>query len=984
MWDDVGGAGRRVNLGGRSAHGGKEDRKHFLDRQKQERKKREDERTRLKAATDIQRVWRSHRDVTAARRVRRERWEKQAGDVAKVEKILAIASKPTGKVCATAITTCLPGLLFIFRETDAECFRTMCRWLNVVRQEAPSASPLHGLHIVETSERLRHVVRVRNLLRLAARYSFMSEAFSILDCLGSVLALALSEAEENTARERLRDSLCRVLGDQRLETFLPELLAVNTPSAVVCRLFDSPLLISRLLSAPGLFQRLGDIAFVPALAAAFGGDGTAVPPTLDLPSGTVSGLPPAVHALGNALALLVKAARAGASLDVGLAVLTWAHMQPGVPGNVLDPSLVGQELFRQLQAHDCLIALANGMMIVPTIARLAALLRLFFRPDAERPSPEIVSVFAYRTPLASCLAQVLIVAYEKAGSAEALFRSDSAKGGQSDVAFVVWAFATIYSLLLQVLYDEEFLGPENPLSRPVLRKIALYMNRFAYAMVTSNAYPPYRLSLIKFVRDLHNRDCRTHFVEGPQDWLVTRSRVLEHMPRLVPLREEQRLPSATVQSLSREASVDVVMNDGDVEMPANDDDDDDREWVGRGSELLELVLEHIPHVLPFEDRVTIFHRRILADQENRDEGRSPFGARTFTRIRRTHILEDGLASFQSMQTDELRDQYKVQFIGIDGEPEPGIDGGGLFKEFFIQLSRESFDPGKGLFKEVSERRLFPDSTSPTKFGPHYKEFLHFLGQFIGKALYEQVLLEPVFSPVFLNSVLGRRSSVHDVAALDEQVHKSLLWLKKCPAEDVESLGLTFSISEEGGRVVDLTPNGQDTPVTAENRIMYIHRLAYYRCNLQVRTMVSAFAEGLKTVIPERWLSSFAPHELNMLISGVGAGGFNVDDLCANTVYSGGYTPRHQTVQMFWCLMHEMTAHDRSQFLMFVTSCSRAPLLGFQKLYPKFAIHFVPDLARLPTASTCANLLKLPAYDDYATLKAKMMQSIHSGAGFDMS
>eukprot|EP00928_Gymnodinium_smaydae_P085523 TRINITY_DN68_c3_g1_i2.p1 TRINITY_DN68_c3_g1~~TRINITY_DN68_c3_g1_i2.p1 ORF type:complete len:603 (-),score=107.97 TRINITY_DN68_c3_g1_i2:322-1869(-) len=515
-------------------------------------------------------------------------------------------------------------------------------------------------------------------------------------------------------------------------------------------------------------------------------------------------------------------------------------------------------------------------------------------------------------------------------------------------------------------------------------------------MVIANANPPYRSSLIKFVRDLHSRDARTHFMSSSDEWLVTRSRVLDRAAA-PSLDGAARPSSAEDESLERAlrqltpsgaapaaaANEDVVMDED--EAMENDDEDAqaEREMVGRGSEMLELVLLHIPHVLPFEDRVNIFLRRIQADQENRDVGRSPFFQQEFKRIRRTDMLRDGLTAFSELREDELRDQFRVQFLGADGEPEPGIDGGGLFKEFFVQLSREAFDPEKGLFKEVADRQLFPDVDAPQKFGPSYREYMRFLGQFIGKSLYEQVLLEPVFSPVFLNAILGRRSSVHDVASLDEQVHKSLLWLKKCPAEQVEDLGLTLSVTEQG-RTVDLVPNGQNIPVTAENRTMYIHLVAYYRCNLQVKPMVNAFAEGLKAVIPERWLSSFAPRELNLLISGVSQGGFDVEDLYANTVYSQGYSPTHPTIQLFWVLVREMSTDDRAHFLMFVTSCSRAPLLGFQKLYPKFAIHKVPDLTRLPTASTCANLLKLPAYTDYGTLKAKLMQSIYSGAGFDMS
>ncbi len=42
----------------------------------------------------------------------------------------------------------------------------------------------------------------------------------------------------------------------------------------------------------------------------------------------------------------------------------------------------------------------------------------------------------------------------------------------------------------------------------------------------------------------------------------------------------------------------------------------------------------------------------------------------------------------------------------------------------------------------------------------------------------------------------------------------------------------------------------------------------------------------------------------------------------------------------------------------------------------------PD--RLPTASTCMNLLKLPEFKDEKTLREKLYYAIKSGAGFELS
>ncbi|KAJ8775813.1 hypothetical protein J1605_016040 [Eschrichtius robustus] len=56
-----------------------------------------------------------------------------------------------------------------------------------------------------------------------------------------------------------------------------------------------------------------------------------------------------------------------------------------------------------------------------------------------------------------------------------------------------------------------------------------------------------------------------------------------------------------------------------------------------------------------------------------------------------------------------------------------------------------------------------------------------------------------------------------------------------------------------------------------------------------------------------------------------------------------------------------------------------------ELYPAFCIHNGgSDLERLPTASTCMNLLKLPEFQDEALLRSKLLYAIECAAGFELS
>eukprot|EP00842_Homolaphlyctis_polyrhiza_P007059 jgi/Hompol1/942/HPOL_001580-RA len=185
-------------------------------------------------------------------------------------------------------------------------------------------------------------------------------------------------------------------------------------------------------------------------------------------------------------------------------------------------------------------------------------------------------------------------------------------------------------------------------------------------------------------------------------------------------------------------------------------------------------------------------------------------------------------------------------------------------------------------------------------------------------------------------------------------------------------------------------------------------MADYRLNQECRQQFLAFIAGFKSVIAESWLKIFSPVELQWLMSGEDLD-FDPKELRACTVYQGGYFDLHGTIRNLWSVLAEFTPGDRSAFLKFVTSCSKPPVGGFKYLDPPFTIAFVDggeepasttvfrpfsqlgnllglgkDKERLPTASTCFNLLKLPAFSKRSTLKAKLLYAIHSGTGFELS
>jgi ubiquitin-protein ligase E3 C len=103
--------------------------------------------------------------------------------------------------------------------------------------------------------------------------------------------------------------------------------------------------------------------------------------------------------------------------------------------------------------------------------------------------------------------------------------------------------------------------------------------------------------------------------------------------------------------------------------------------------------------------------------------------------------------------------------------------------------------------------------------------------------------------------LGKQSFLDDLASLDPDLYKGLIFLKhyKGNPEDL-SLNFTIAVEELGDtKNVELIPGGSDISVTKENRLKYITLVSHYRLSRQIKKQSEAFFEGLSEMIDARWL-----------------------------------------------------------------------------------------------------------------------------------
>ncbi|RXG70066.1 Ubiquitin-protein ligase E3C [Armadillidium vulgare] len=399
------------------------------------------------------------------------------------------------------------------------------------------------------------------------------------------------------------------------------------------------------------------------------------------------------------------------------------------------------------------------------------------------------------------------------------------------------------------------------------------------------------------------------------------------------------------------------------------------------------LLEELPFVFPFESRMAVFTSLVAADR-SQHQSTAPYGLGPDINItvRRSHLYEDAFDKLSPTNERNLRLKMRVHLLNAVGLDEAGIDGGGIFREFLSELLKTAFDPNRGFFLLTRDNTLYPNPSSrliADDFEKHY----YFVGRMLGKALYENLLVEIPLAGFFLSKLLSGSNSVEfqHLDSLDPELCKNLLSLKNYEG-DIQDLGLDFTVlnAELGQNYIDeLIPNGTNIPVTNQNCIEYIYRMADYKLNKQIAKQCQAFKEGVFNVVGSRWLRLFDWRELQMMVSGASTP-IDIEGLKTNTVYSGAYNENHPTIVTFWKVVSNFSESQCRQLLKFVTSCSRPPLLGFKELYPSFCIQPSGDEDRLPSASTCMNLLKLPEYKDENTLREKLLYAINSSAGFELS
>lgn len=236
------------------------------------------------------------------------------------------------------------------------------------------------------------------------------------------------------------------------------------------------------------------------------------------------------------------------------------------------------------------------------------------------------------------------------------------------------------------------------------------------------------------------------------------------------------------------------------------------------------------------------------------------------------------------------------------------------------------NPEYGLFIEMKDRELDPNPESKAIFGAEHLLNFYVAGIMIGRAIYEEILIDSVFSKIMLRRMLGKPNFFNHLALYDSELFDQLKKVKYYTG-DAADFGLTFSTNTKNSdEEIELMKGGSNIPVTNENKIRYIYYLTHYYLNAKTRDQSKSFLSGMSEIIPLSILQMFTTHELQIIISGVDSE-INISDLIQHTKYAGGFGAGDSYVRAFWQIVSSFSTEDKVKLLKFVTNCRRAPVFG---------------------------------------------------------
>ena len=357
------------------------------------------------------------------------------------------------------------------------------------------------------------------------------------------------------------------------------------------------------------------------------------------------------------------------------------------------------------------------------------------------------------------------------------------------------------------------------------------------------------------------------------------------------------------------------------------------------------------------------------------------------KVRRASLLQDSMEGMESIQAADMRKMFRFDFMG-----EPGLDAGGVAREWYNLVAEQLFNPDCGLFLYSSVNQMCMQINANSGIANEYHlRYFHFAGRVLGKALMDGHITPVHLVAPLYKHLMGFPITLNDLEYIDDQVHRNLVEL--LDQEDVSMLYLDFSVTEDVlgmTQSVSLVPGGEDIMVTNDNLGDYLREQLKYRLLVRIMDQLREFLKGFYDVVPEPLLAVFDYKELELLLHGLP--NIKMEDWMAYTDYSGEFSgnPNHKVVKWFWEIVGGYSQENKAKLLQFSTGTCGVPAQGFAFLQGndgnirRFTLHGDRNVRVFPRSHTCFNRIDMPLYASKAEMQKYLTMAItFESTGFEI-
>ncbi|KAH9407759.1 E3 ubiquitin-protein ligase huwe1 [Tyrophagus putrescentiae] len=140
-------------------------------------------------------------------------------------------------------------------------------------------------------------------------------------------------------------------------------------------------------------------------------------------------------------------------------------------------------------------------------------------------------------------------------------------------------------------------------------------------------------------------------------------------------------------------------------------------------------------------------------------------------VNRANVFEDSFRALDRLSAEEWKGLFRISFEGEEGQ-----DAGGLLREWYTIIAREIFNPNYALFTHSPGDGVTYMINQSSYYNSNHLNYFRFVGRLIGKAIYENQLLDCYFTRSFYKHMLGKPVSYTDMEAEDNAFYQGLVFL----------------------------------------------------------------------------------------------------------------------------------------------------------------------------------------------------------------